>query len=276
MTEFEVPKPNEVKPVGSLNLQHPNFLLRAVAVGSFLIVGAFLVLGSQKTNPPVTTSTPNSTGSDTTSGLTSFKFDPQKKSLHFVTSTPAHESVLAAVPINIVIDFNFDLGSKSVVTVANSGKEYTTGLTTVDSGKLTLRRPFDPTAPDGFYVVKYSACWPDNTCHDGQFQFVIDRTKAASFNDQRGKSEVTVNIKDIAFNPASLRVSRGTKVSWVNSDSVGHYVNTDSHPAHSYFDSQNSKLINTGEKHSLTFNQVGVFPYHCSAHTQMTANIIVE
>lgn len=275
MPEFEVPKSEVAAPAQTASKAPVKFLAGAGAVAILLVVGAIWVFGGQKTTPNVTPAPP-STSSGTTSGSTSYKFDPQQKSLHFVTSTPAHESILAAAPINIVIDFNFDLSPKSVVTATLQGKEYTTGQTTVDSSKLTLRRTFDVTAPDGFYVVKYSACWPDNTCHDGVFQFVIDRTKAASFNDQRGKSEVTVNLKDIAFSPIKLRLSRGTKVTWVNGDLVGHYINTDSHPAHSYFEKQNSKLINTGESYSLTFNQVGAFPYHCSAHTKMTADIIVE
>ncbi len=275
MPEFEAPKSEVVAPAQTVSKAYVKFLVGAGAVGLLLVVGAIWMMGSQKTTPSVTTSPP-ATSSGATSGSFSYKFDPQQKSLHFVTSTPAHDSILASAPINIVIDFNFDLSPKSVVTATLQGKEYTTGQTTVDSSKLTLRRTFDGAAPDGSYVVKYSACWPDNTCHEGVFQFVIDRSKAASFNDQRGRSEVTVNLKDIAFSPVSLRISKGTKVTWVNGDLVGHYINTDSHPAHSYFEKQNSKLINTGEKYTLIFNQVGAFPYHCSAHTQMTANIIVE
>jgi hypothetical protein len=25
----------------------------------------------------------------------------------------------------------------------------------------------------GLYLVKYTACWPDGSCHDGQFAFAV-------------------------------------------------------------------------------------------------------
>lgn len=204
-------------------------------------------------------------------------FQQQKKSAHFETSTPNHEEIAAAVPINVVINFNFDLSTISTISILKDGQEYGTGSTTVDANKLALRRTMNPDSPDGTYTVKYNACWPDNSCHDGQFEFVIDRSKKETFQDLRGESTVTISLADVMIEPKEIRISKGTKVIWQNDDEVGHYINTDSHPAHTYFPEQNSQELHTGDQYSVTFDTPGYYPYHCSAHAHdMTGTIVVE
>ncbi len=140
-----------------------------------------------------------------------------------------------------------------------------------------MRRNFDLAAPDGQYKVTYNACWPDRSCHDGQFEFAIDRTRASSYQDLTGKSEVTVKMSEIKFQPQNIKISRGTKVTWVNDDSVEHYVNTESHPAHTYFPTQNSRALTLGQSFSVTFEKAGAYPYHCSAHgSVMMGSILVQ
>lgn len=205
-----------------------------------------------------------------------FDFNRPKKSAHYETNTPAHASVLAASPINIVIDFNFDLAPPSSISIKKDGVEYSVGETVIDSNKLVLRKNFDADAPNGLYKVDYNACWPDRSCHQGYFEFAIDRDTAVPFQDMRNKSEITIRMSEIKFLPKDLIVSPNTKVIWVNDDDTIHYVNTDSHPAHTYFEKQNSKALNKGELHSVVFSKIGAYPYHCSAHTEMTGNIIVQ
>lgn len=44
-----------------------------------------------------------------------------------------------------------------------------------------------------------------------------------------------------------------------------------------YHPAQNSKLLKKGESFSLVFDQVGIYPYHCSAHeASMIGSLIVE
>lgn len=185
--------------------------------------------------------------------------------------------ILGAPPVNIVIDFNFDLAKPSSISITKDGTEYGQGDTTIDTNKLVLRRAFDPVAPDGTYTVNYKACWPDASCHDGSFQFAIMRNEADKAIDMRNKDTVNVDLANIAFAPKDIRISKGTKVVWTNSDDTVHYVNTDSHPAHTYYIDQNSKALNKGDTFSLTFDTAGAYPYHCSAHADtMTATIVVE
>lgn len=204
-------------------------------------------------------------------------FDIPKKGAHFESSTPAHGSTLAAVPVDVVIDFNFDLATNSTIQINKDGKDYGIGDTKVDSNKLALRRQMDKNAPDGVYTVNYNGCWPDRTCHDGHFQFAIDRSLINGYQDMRNQKTITVKMSDIKFKPMNMRISSGTTVTWVNDDDMEHYVNTDSHPAHTQVLALNSKALKKGESYSFTFSNTGAYPYHCSAHeANMKANIVVE
>lgn len=242
-------------------------LLVLVAVG-----GAFLIFRNQQPPTP-----PPSTVSENQINKTQPTFDNPKKSAHYESNTPAHGAVLAGVPINIVIDFNFDLAKPSEIKILNSDQNFGVGETIIDNNKLAMRRNMDPNAPDGLYTVRYNACWPDGSCHDGNFQFDIDRKLSGGFTNLTNQKEVEIKMSEIKFSPMDVKLSKGTKVNWVNNDSVEHFVNTDSHPSHTYYLKQNSKLLNKGDSYSLTFDTAGVYPYHCSAHAdQMIGSILVE
>ncbi|MDP3741580.1 MAG: plastocyanin/azurin family copper-binding protein [bacterium] len=206
-----------------------------------------------------------------------YKFAAPKKSAHYESNTPAHAAILAEAPINIVIDFNFDLAVPSAISIMHEGKEYGAGETVIDANKLSMRRNFDLAAPDGPYKVSYTACWPDRSCHDGLFEFAIDRSHKSAYQDLRNKSEITIHMSEILFKPMDVLVSPGTKITWINDDEAPHYINTDSHPGHTYYPAQNSRALQKGENYTVTFDKAGIYPYHCSAHAgSMTGNIIVE
>jgi plastocyanin len=158
----------------------------------------------------------------------------------------------------------------------NNGKEYATGDTIIDDNKLAMRHAMDPGSPDGIYKVEYKACWPDGSCHGGYFEFNINRSQAQDYEDLRDSSEVAIVLEGIAFIPEKIQISKGTKITWTNEDSVIHYVNTDGHPAHTYYPEMNSKALNKGDTYSITLNTPGIYTYHCSAHTNMKGSIIVE
>jgi len=217
----------------------------------------------------------------TTPGLSGPGISPDfgipKKSPHYETNTPEHGAVLAGVPVNVVIDFNFDLGPGSAISVKSGSREYATGTTGIDPNRLAMRRPIDPAAPDGLYEVTYNACWPDGSCHDGNFRFAIDRSLARQYTDLTGTPQVTINMDNIAFDPAMVRVTRGTNVTWINREAVEHFVNTESHPAHTYYIPQNSRGLLKNDTFSVVFDTPGIYPYHCSAHAAvMRGSILVE
>jgi plastocyanin len=78
-----------------------------------------------------------------------------------------------------------------------------------------------------------------------------------------------VTISNFAFDPKELTVSKGTKVTWTNNDSVNHTITSDS----GAFESGD---LAKGDSFSFTFNDTGSFSYHCKIHPLMTAKIIVQ
>lgn len=212
---------------------------------------------------------------------TSTIFSTPVKSPHWVSTTPQHASTFAAVPIHVVVDVDFDLAAPSSISITKGNKEYGIGQRGIDRNKLAMRRDMDPSAPDGLYAVNYKACWPDGSCHDGSFQFAIDRRLADEFEDHRGRPDIPpdigISIEKGAFVPKKIRIRKNTRVIWTNNDTVDHYINTDPHPAHTYFPLQNSQLIKPKEAYEVVFSEVGEYPYHCSAHADtMIGSLLVE
>lgn len=249
---------------------------KALVAASFLIlvIGVFVLFKNKAASPaPQTKSVPQTQQPSTVSD----QFSNPKKSAHYESNTPEHGAILAGVPVNVVIDFNFDLAQGSKIEIMMGSKDYGIGETMIDAGKLTMRKKVDPNSPDGLYTVPYKACWADGSCHDGGFQFKIDRSSASDFNDMTGKAEVKINMQNTTFSPAKVKVSKGTKVTWENLDSIVHTVNTDSHPAHTYYLNQNSRDLKKGGTYSVAFDESGIYPYHCTPHAaSMYGQILVE
>jgi plastocyanin len=78
-----------------------------------------------------------------------------------------------------------------------------------------------------------------------------------------------VKIDNFSFGPATLTVAPGTTVTWVNHDDIPHTVVS----TEGLF---KSKVLDTDEKFSFTFTKAGNYPYFCSIHPKMTANVVVK
>jgi plastocyanin len=78
-------------------------------------------------------------------------------------------------------------------------------------------------------------------------------------------------MRNNAYVPASLTVSPGTEVTWVNRDGVAHTVTSSS--VNLSFESGN---LNRDQTFSFTFDSVGTYQYHCRLHPGMNGTIIVE
>ena len=77
----------------------------------------------------------------------------------------------------------------------------------------------------------------------------------------------TVNIANFTFKPGKLTVTRGTKVSFSNSDGVAHTATSGSF---------NTGHINPGKTEVVKFTHRGTFSYHCSIHPSMHGKIVVK
>jgi plastocyanin len=78
----------------------------------------------------------------------------------------------------------------------------------------------------------------------------------------------TVIIQSNSFNPGTLTVKAGTKVTWTNDDSYTHNVTSDD----GAFSVGN---IAAGQSLSFTFSKAGTYNYHCAIHTFMTGTVVV-
>ena len=80
---------------------------------------------------------------------------------------------------------------------------------------------------------------------------------------------VRVEIRDFAFIEQRLEIERGTTVEWVNRDDVVHTATSDD-------GSWNSGAIEPGASWSATFEEPGIYSYHCGPHPYMRGTITVR
>ena len=203
----------------------------------------------------------------------------QQFAAHYVDSAPVHAKTFALVPDKVLINFDFSLAEPSAIAVTKDGIALPIGTPTISGpNSLHLFSTLPSDGGDGLYVVNYKACWPDRSCHDGRFAFTVDSKTKTSYLDMTGKKEVRIEMQDIKFQPVAAIISKGTKVTWTNRDSVPHFVNTDPHPSHNVLPELNSLDLNQAQIYSFTFNTPGEWSYHCSLHFPqgMVGRVIVE
>jgi len=86
---------------------------------------------------------------------------------------------------------------------------------------------------------------------------------------QTKPESMPVKIDNFTFGPAELTVTAGTTLTWTNRDDIPHTVVS----ADKVF---KSKVLDTDEMFSFTFNTPGTFPYFCSLHPKMTGKVVVK
>ena len=76
-------------------------------------------------------------------------------------------------------------------------------------------------------------------------------------------------IQNFAFEPSTLTIKVGEKVTWVNRDDEPHTATaTDKR--------FNSKTLENGDRFSTEFTSPGTYKYYCALHPKMTGQIIVK
>jgi plastocyanin len=88
--------------------------------------------------------------------------------------------------------------------------------------------------------------------------------------DGTGAKENKIEIKDFAFNPQTLTVKSGEKVTWINRDEEPHTVVS----VGKQF--KKSTALDTDQEFTITAGAPGTYTYFCSVHPKMTGTIIVE
>jgi plastocyanin len=91
-------------------------------------------------------------------------------------------------------------------------------------------------------------------------------TSTANNTSSGGGGTVTIDMKNIAFNPTSQTVKVGQTVKWVNQDDVPH--NVEGGPLH-------SKTFTKGGSYSFTPKKAETISYVCTIHPNMKATLTV-
>lgn len=86
----------------------------------------------------------------------------------------------------------------------------------------------------------------------------------------------TIVLTESGFDPQTLTVKIGTKVSWVNKSAAVAAVNSDPHPIHSNFPSLNLNSFEIGKFLELVFEKTGTYNYHDHLNPGRTGTVIVE
>jgi len=81
---------------------------------------------------------------------------------------------------------------------------------------------------------------------------------------------VAVGIDNFTFNPATLTVKAGAKVTWTNRDDIPHGIAS----ANNAF--ARSQALDTDDSYTFTFTTPGTYQYFCYIHPHMTGSIVVE
>ena len=87
-----------------------------------------------------------------------------------------------------------------------------------------------------------------------------------------GSTQALVAIRNFSFQPDTVRVKRGTTVTWVNCENA----TTDAHTSTSVTELWNSPFLPPGSTYSHTFGDAGTFEYFCVPHPFMRGAVVVE
>ncbi len=86
---------------------------------------------------------------------------------------------------------------------------------------------------------------------------------------QSAARRAEVKIDNFSFGPGTLTVPVGTTVTWTNRDDIPHtVVSSDG--------AFKSKVLDTEDKFSFTFNKPGEYSYFCSVHPKMTGKVVAQ
>lgn len=97
----------------------------------------------------------------------------------------------------------------------------------------------------------------------------------ATTNDTTNENSV-ITISDNGFQPNTLTVKAGTKVTWVNKGNNVAVVASNPHPAHTDYPPLNLGKVAANGSVSLVFDKPGTYGYHNHLMPSQTGAIVVQ
>ena len=100
-------------------------------------------------------------------------------------------------------------------------------------------------------------------------QVILVLAFSALFGGAAHSDEVTIKIENFTFNPASVTIKVGDKITWMNGDDIPHSIVE----KNAKF---KSKPLDTNDQFSMAFSEAGTVDYFCGFHAHMVGKIIVQ
>lgn len=94
-----------------------------------------------------------------------------------------------------------------------------------------------------------------------------DNTSRNPLDGSGNPSEITVHIRNFAFDPQTVTIKAGETVTWVNDDSVSHDIKIGDFT---------SPVFDQGKSFSRKFDTTGQYDYSCGIHPNMKGKVVVE
>jgi plastocyanin len=77
-----------------------------------------------------------------------------------------------------------------------------------------------------------------------------------------------IEVKNNTFSPADVTIAVNGEVDWKNEDQVTHVIKFDS--------GTTCGTVLQGQTKKVRFSAAGLYPYHCTIHTDMKGTVTVE
>ncbi len=121
-----------------------------------------------------------------------------------------------------------------------------------------------------FIILLFFSCTPaaKKDSETKQDSYSVDEDIAEPPRQQHESRTHIVEIKQMKFEPAEIRVHKGDRILWINKDITNHDVTELSKKA------WNSSPLSTGQSWSMTVTQSE--DYFCNLHQVMKGKIIME
>lgn len=104
-------------------------------------------------------------------------------------------------------------------------------------------------------------------------------TESAGPSASEGANLQEKNIVEIAasgFSPKNITIQKGESVTWKNTDSADHIINSAPHPIHTTYPPLNLGVIKPGDQKSLTFPDSGTYKYHDHLNPSLFGSVTVQ
>ena len=98
----------------------------------------------------------------------------------------------------------------------------------------------------------------------------VNHAKPVADDHMASAYKFQVKIDNFSFEPATLTITPGATVTWVNQDDVPHNI------VSSEGKTLKSPVLDTDQKFSYTFDKPGTYAYFCGIHPRMTGKVIVR